>query len=335
MIIDEILKITPEWLKKPTVIKVFKAVGAYWDMLYDKMMYVRRMSIAATSEDKWLELIGSGKNLPRLAGETIEQYRGRVVDGRRFWREIGSVRGLLKWLEAAGYPATIVEYVLEADKLTDNERLMGQDALDGSGDLSLPVEIDADRLYRWAEFEVEVDIGSETFGSAIQKYLYSLINLARRASKRFVLFYFKESLEFELTTAFWCLYQLLGNYHVQGGFGEYLDGQGTIVDSPLVPYTWAESSYLMSIYLGFPARGEFLETLDHGGYLFFLDGSGLLGSGGLLDGSDTLDGSGDLSYPSLHPGYKYILNDDTAPLVDQAAAPTIETAIYSECVWPH
>lgn len=69
-------------------------------------------SPSQTQRDDLLALIGQARGVRRGAGEPFEAYRARVVNAADFWKLGGTVPGVIKALETAGYKVKVIEHYL-------------------------------------------------------------------------------------------------------------------------------------------------------------------------------------------------------------------------------
>lgn len=131
----------------------FKVIGRIFDNLKTDALRVRDETNIATASPIMLPVHGQDRNVPRLAGESIEGYRTRLVMKGIISEWGGTRQGILYNLAALGYERAHIELVGPQDP------------------------------ERWAEFIVDLGIGS--VGAVRDVYqIYNEIQSVKEGSSR-------------------------------------------------------------------------------------------------------------------------------------------------------
>lgn len=94
----------------------FEVVGEIFDGMLQDILKFRRQKMISKAEPIILEVIGQDRDMFRLQGETIEQYRNRL-QMKAIISELGGTNtGLLLAMESLGYPDCSVEPLYKTDR---------------------------------------------------------------------------------------------------------------------------------------------------------------------------------------------------------------------------
>lgn len=93
----------------------FKVIGRIFDNLKADALRVREETNVATASSAMLPVHGQDRNMPRLAGESIEGYRTRLAMKAIISRWSGTRKGILYALTALGYEQSYIEPFYEQD----------------------------------------------------------------------------------------------------------------------------------------------------------------------------------------------------------------------------
>lgn len=94
----------------------FGVVGEIFDGMLQDILKFRCQKMISQAEPIMLEVIGQDRDMFRLQGETIEQYRRRL-QMKAIIAELGGTNtGLLLAMESLGYPECIIEPLYKTDR---------------------------------------------------------------------------------------------------------------------------------------------------------------------------------------------------------------------------
>lgn len=133
----------------------FKIVGRVFDGLKEDALRVRDETNIATASPVMLPVHGQDRNMPRLAGESVEGYRTRLAMKGIIAEKGGLKDGILYALSALGYRQAHIESI-------------------GSQDPE-----------HWAEFTVDLGIGNENAVRDVS-LIYNEIQQVKEGSSRLV-----------------------------------------------------------------------------------------------------------------------------------------------------
>lgn len=94
----------------------FSVVGEIFDSILEDVFRFRRQKMISTAAPAMLEVIGQDRDMFRLQGETIEQYRNRLQKKAVIAELGGTNTGLLMALETLGYPECTIEPLYKTDR---------------------------------------------------------------------------------------------------------------------------------------------------------------------------------------------------------------------------
>lgn len=85
---------------------LFKVLGKYFDKVKEYFFIVREASLIISAPEDFLVLLGNDRNMFRLKGETIENFRLRLLMKMEIAKQAGTVPGILLAAKALGYDET-------------------------------------------------------------------------------------------------------------------------------------------------------------------------------------------------------------------------------------
>ncbi|KPD31558.1 hypothetical protein AN926_06070 [Thermus scotoductus] len=88
-------------------------LGGLEAKLLEELFRLLAEAFPQSASEGGLGELALARGLHRLPGEYLEAFRQRVRLARLFWEKAGTLRGLLLWLRAAGYQATVREHYLD------------------------------------------------------------------------------------------------------------------------------------------------------------------------------------------------------------------------------
>lgn len=94
----------------------FSVVGEIFDEMLEDIWKYRRQKMISLAEPLILEIIGQDRDMYRLQGETIEQFRYRLQMKAIIAEMAGTRTGLLLALELIGYPGCDIIPLYETDR---------------------------------------------------------------------------------------------------------------------------------------------------------------------------------------------------------------------------
>ncbi len=97
---------------------LFKVLGKYFDKIKEYFFIVREASLIISAPEDFLILLGNDRNMFRLKGETIENFRLRLLMKMEIAKQAGSIPGILLAASSLGYD----ESTLVPLYLTDETR---------------------------------------------------------------------------------------------------------------------------------------------------------------------------------------------------------------------
>lgn len=131
----------------------FKVIGRVFDGLKEDALRVRDETNIATASPIMLPVHGQDRNMPRLAGESIEGYRTRLAMKGIIAEKAGIKEGIRYALAALGYEKSTIEPFVFQDP------------------------------ERWAEFVVDLGVGNTNAVRDISK-IYSEIQTVKEGSSK-------------------------------------------------------------------------------------------------------------------------------------------------------
>jgi hypothetical protein len=102
-------RLASAWLQQGTGGRFLEGLGEAKDGLAEAVRQAVLARMTQRAPEDALSLIGEERLLPRFPGEFVEAYRTRLLAAWEFWRQAGTLPGLVYWLRAAGYDAHIWE----------------------------------------------------------------------------------------------------------------------------------------------------------------------------------------------------------------------------------
>lgn len=282
----------------------FQGIGPAYDDAKGVIFSIREQALVATATGDGLDKLGKDRKMPRLAGETDDDYRKRLLAAYDIYREGGTEPGLLRVLSILGYPVAEV-YPLYKEKYKWRF-IDGSRTLDGLTPLaSLQTDANSNYLGRWAEFLVKLNIGDQPYLPIHHAAVKFAVNKSKPGESK--------------------LYALLFNIRVLTSFNHVLKPRLAITVSPVtgqaqVKYlnqrnnldgAWSLQDERNKIRLSVniktgvkpleqKAAPQLLNSgywlLDGGGSRYQLDGRWQLDAWTHLDGSRLLDGSFKLAH---------------------------------------
>lgn len=103
-------RLMPTWLQGAKAQSFNESLGASKDALIRKLVAALSIASIKYGDDEALSYIGRERGIERVAGESLEGFRQRLLTAWDFWRWAGTVKGLLLAFEAAGYQVEIYEH---------------------------------------------------------------------------------------------------------------------------------------------------------------------------------------------------------------------------------
>lgn len=100
-----------------------QGLGGFFDRAKLDVFKIRRDAMIPTASEAALALHGRDRNMPRYRGESVEEYRNRLLAAVPLHQEIGTEPGMKRLLALIGYPGAIV---LPFYKLKYSENKIGQ-----------------------------------------------------------------------------------------------------------------------------------------------------------------------------------------------------------------
>lgn len=119
------------------VYKLFDAAGNILDAAKTNIFLIRRQGLIATATGKALDYHGRGRQLPRYAGETDDQYRKRLLSKREISEKAGTVEGIILALKSMGFDRAEIEplYLEDTERWAEFYIYLDQDLLTQYGNL--------------------------------------------------------------------------------------------------------------------------------------------------------------------------------------------------------
>lgn len=84
-------------------------IGAHFDELKDRLLWVREQAYLATCDPLLLPYYGEDRDMPRLKGESTEGYRRRLAMKYELAEKAGTNDGILAAVRALGYANSHIE----------------------------------------------------------------------------------------------------------------------------------------------------------------------------------------------------------------------------------
>ncbi|QUO43465.1 hypothetical protein KDJ56_11190 [Brevibacillus composti] len=171
---------------------IFKLTGVIGKMLDDAKLAifrVRELKYILTSEGRALDLHGIDRKMPRLAGESDESYRKRLLAAYDLYREGGTEPGMKRVLESLGYPnAEIYPLYREKYKFHFHD---GKLFMDGTHAMTAKEDgANVDYLSKWSQFIVYLNASDETLLQRDRDRLIHMINKAKPIESKLYAFMF-------------------------------------------------------------------------------------------------------------------------------------------------
>ncbi|ALA68841.1 hypothetical protein GT50_00595 [Geobacillus stearothermophilus 10] len=176
---------------------LFKLTGVIGKMLDDAKLAifrVRELKFILTSEGRALDLHGVDRKMPRLAGESDESYRKRLLAAYDLYREGGTEPGMKRVLESLGYPnAEIYPLYREKYKFHFHD---GQMFMDGSRTMTAKEEsANVEYLAKWSQFIIYLNASDEALLQRDRERLLHMVNKAKPIESRLYAFVFSFAAE--------------------------------------------------------------------------------------------------------------------------------------------
>lgn len=138
--------------------KWFSGIGPAFDEAKSIIFSIREAAIIATATGTALDKHGKDRKLPRVANESDEDYRNRLLSSLDFYAEGGTESGMQKVLVTMGYPNAEV-FPCYKEKY-NWVFLDGSRSLDGTWNIG-PQTPDANQDYlgRWSQIVIKLNTG--------------------------------------------------------------------------------------------------------------------------------------------------------------------------------
>lgn len=94
----------------------FSVIGELFDGMMADIFHFRKQKMISTAEPIMLEVIGQDRDMYRIQGETVEQYRRRLQMKAIIAERAGTEAGMKLALEMLGYPECGIEPVYKVDR---------------------------------------------------------------------------------------------------------------------------------------------------------------------------------------------------------------------------
>lgn len=94
----------------------FSIIGELFDGMMDDIFRFRKQKMISTADPIMLEVIGQDRDMYRIQGETVEQYRRRLQMKAIIAEMAGTEAGMKLALEMLGYPECSIEPVYKVDR---------------------------------------------------------------------------------------------------------------------------------------------------------------------------------------------------------------------------
>lgn len=94
----------------------FSVLGEVFDGMMEDIFRFRNQKAISTADDIMLEVIGQDRDMYRIQGETMEQYRRRLQMKAVLAEMAGTAEGLKLALELLGYPDCTIEPLYMTDR---------------------------------------------------------------------------------------------------------------------------------------------------------------------------------------------------------------------------
>lgn len=92
-----------------------RVLGRHCDELKETLLDVREQFMIITCSPTLLPIIGGERDMPRLDGEEIEQYRLRLTMKNIIAERAGTTRGIVALVKSLGFESVRVEPLFETD----------------------------------------------------------------------------------------------------------------------------------------------------------------------------------------------------------------------------
>lgn len=96
-----------------SILTLFIVLGILFDELKEQLLSVQKQGNILTATDRYLDLCGRDRNIPRLKNEDDESYRKRLLMKVEVAQRAGTLKGLEVALDAMGYEVEIRPAYLE------------------------------------------------------------------------------------------------------------------------------------------------------------------------------------------------------------------------------
>lgn len=110
---DWLPKVQPPWLHGDRGQAWARALGSTLDRAVDAAVDAVQARHPSYADTQALLQLAHDRAMPTFPGEHIDAFRQRVRLARAFWEKAGTLPGVLLWLRAAGYEATVREHFLD------------------------------------------------------------------------------------------------------------------------------------------------------------------------------------------------------------------------------
>lgn len=102
--------LAPPWLQGERGSAFMRALGKARDTTAETTRQAIMAWMVERAPDDALAWLSRNRGMARYPGETIEAWRNRILLAWDFWRLGGTLPGIKRWLEAAGYDASVIEW---------------------------------------------------------------------------------------------------------------------------------------------------------------------------------------------------------------------------------
>lgn len=160
------------------ITKLTGVIGGMLDDAKRAAFRVRELKFIMTSQGRALDLHGIDRKMPRLAGESDESYRKRLLAAYDLYREGGTQPGMKRVLESLGYPAAEI-YPLYREKYKFHFH-DGRLLMDGTQTMTAKEDgANVDYLSKWSQFIVYLNASDEALLQRDRDRLLHMINKAK------------------------------------------------------------------------------------------------------------------------------------------------------------
>lgn len=117
----------------------FKVLGKLFDRTKEDIFRVREEAMIVSASEDLLHVHGAERDMPRLKGEDIENYRMRLMMKNIIAEEAGTKKGILTALRALGYDQSYIEpyYLQDPERWAEFIVYLGSKAPSGINDIAV------------------------------------------------------------------------------------------------------------------------------------------------------------------------------------------------------